>query len=84
MTYKAVVVGLNLGGGKAVIIGDPKKDKSEALFRAFGRFVHSLGGRYITAEDVGTSVHDIEWVRMETPFVTGIGRALGGAAIPHP
>ena len=84
MTYKAAVVGLNLGGGKAVIIGDPKKDKSEALFRAFGRFVHSLGGRYITAEDVGTSVHDIEWVRMETPYVTGIGRALGGGGDPSP
>src|SRR5437763_423067 len=54
MTYKASVTGLNLGGGKAVIIGDPRKDKSEALFRSFGRFVQSLGGRYITAEDVGT------------------------------
>jgi leucine dehydrogenase len=84
MTYKAAVAGLNLGGGKAVIIGDPKKDKSEALFRAFGRFVHSLGGRYITAEDVGTSVHDIEWARMETPYVTGIGRALGGSGDPSP
>jgi leucine dehydrogenase len=84
MTYKAAVAGLNLGGGKAVIIGDPKKDKSEALFRAFGRFVHSLGGRYITAEDVGTSVHDIEWVRAETPYVTGIGRALGGSGDPSP
>jgi leucine dehydrogenase len=84
MTYQAAVAGLNLGGGKAVIIGDPKKDKSEALFRAFGRFVHSLGGRYITAEDVGTSVHDIEWVRAETPYVTGIGRALGGSGDPSP
>ncbi len=84
MTYKAAVAGLNLGGGKAVIIGDPKKQKTETLFRAFGRFVHSLGGRYITAEDVGTSVHDMEWVRMETPYVTGIGKALGGSGDPSP
>ena len=54
MTYKAAVSGVNLGGGKAVIIGDPRKDKSEGLFRAFGRMVESLRGRYITAEDVGT------------------------------
>lgn len=84
MTYKAAVAGLNLGGGKAVIIGDPKTDKTEALFRAFGRFVHSLGGRYITAEDVGTSVRDIEWVRSETPYIVGIGRALGGSGDPSP
>lgn len=54
MTYKNAAAGINLGGGKSVIIGDPRKDKSEALFRAFGRFVESLNGRYITAEDVGT------------------------------
>ncbi|MGH7336965.1 MAG: Glu/Leu/Phe/Val dehydrogenase dimerization domain-containing protein, partial [Myxococcota bacterium] len=60
MTYKAAVAGVQLGGGKAVIIGDPKKDKSEVLFRAFGRAVESLGGRYITAEDVGTSARDME------------------------
>ncbi|MBI4224313.1 MAG: leucine dehydrogenase, partial [Deltaproteobacteria bacterium] len=54
MTYKAAAAGLNLGGGKAVIIGDPKKDKSELLFRTYGRFLNSLNGRYITAEDVGT------------------------------
>lgn len=84
MTYKAAVAGLNLGGGKAVIIGDARKHKSEALFRSFGRFVHSLAGRYITAEDVGTSVDDMEWVRMETPYVTGISRALGGSGDPSP
>jgi leucine dehydrogenase len=84
MSYKAAVAGLNLGGGKAVIIGDPKKHKSEALFRTFGRFVHSLGGRYISAEDVGTNVNDMEWVRMETPYVTGISRALGGSGDPSP
>ncbi len=84
MTYKAAVTGLNLGGGKAVIIGDPKKDKSEALFRTFGRFVESLGGRYITAEDVGINVDDMEYVRMETRHVTGISRAMGGSGDPSP
>jgi len=84
MTYKAAVTGLNLGGGKAVIIGDPKKDKSEALFRTFGRFVESLGGRYITAEDVGINVDDIEYVRMETRHVTGLSRAIGGSGDPSP
>lgn len=84
MTYKAAAAGLNLGGGKAVIIGDPEKDKSEALFRTFGRFVDSLGGRYITAEDVNTAVYDMEFVRMETQYVTGISRALGGSGDPSP
>lgn len=84
MTYKAAVAGLNLGGGKSVIIGDPKKQKSEALFRAFGAFVNSLHGKYITAEDVGTSVNDMEYVFMETPYVTGIPRALGGSGDPSP
>ncbi len=84
MTYKAAVAGLNLGGGKAVILGDPNKDKNESLFRAYGRFVEGLAGRYITAEDVGTSVRDMEWVRMETKYVTGIDRALGGSGDPSP
>lgn len=84
MTYKAAVAGLNLGGGKAVIIGDPKKIKSEALFRSFGRFVQSLGGRYITAEDVGINTNDMEYVRMETKNVTGLVRALGGSGDPSP
>ncbi len=83
MTYKAAVAGLNLGGGKAVIIGDPRTDKTEALFRAYGRAVESVGGRYITAEDVGTSVRDMEWIRMETNFVTGVG-AAGGSGDPSP
>lgn len=82
MTYKAAVAGLNLGGGKAVIIGDSKTDKSEALWRAFGRFVEGLGGRYITAEDVGTSVEDMEIVRRETRYVTGIGEDKGGGGDP--
>lgn len=84
MTYKAAAAGLNLGGGKAVIIGDPKKDKTEAMFRAFGAYVNSLQGKYITAEDVGTSVKDMEYVFMETPFVTGIPKAFGGSGDPSP
>jgi leucine dehydrogenase (EC 1.4.1.9) len=84
MTYKAAVSRLNLGGGKAVLIGNPERDKSEALFRTYGRFVEGLAGRYITAEDVGTNVRDMEWVRMETKYVTGISRALGGSGDPSP
>ena len=84
MTYKAAVSGLNLGGGKGVIIGDPSKDKSEALFRAFGRFVNSLNGRYITAEDVGIDVNDMEFVYKETPFVTGVHQVHGGSGDPSP
>jgi leucine dehydrogenase len=84
MTYKAAVTGLNLGGGNAVIIGDPKRDKSEALLRAHGRFVDSLGGRYVTAEDVGITVQDMEYVYMETPFVTGVASAPGGGGDPSP
>ena len=84
MSYKAAIAGLNLGGGKAVIIGNSKNDKNEILFRSFGRFVEGLAGRYITAEDVGTSVKDMEWVRMETRYVTGISRALGGSGDPAP
>ena len=72
MTYKASITGLDLGGGKAVIIGDSKKDKNEALFRRFGRFVDSLGGKYITAEDVGISTRDMQWVSMETRHVSGL------------
>lgn len=84
MTYKSAVAGLNLGGGKAVIIGNPKKDKKEAIFRAFGRYVEGLAGRYITAEDVGMSLQDMEWIRMETKYVTGISMALGGSGDPSP
>jgi leucine dehydrogenase len=82
MTYKASISNLNLGGGKAVIIGDPNTDKSEILLRSFGKFVQSLGGKYITAEDVGMSVHDMEYIRMETDHVTGIKRAMGGSGDP--
>jgi len=81
MTYKAAVAGLNLGGGKSVIIGDPKTRRREMIFRAHGRFVDSLKGRYITAEDVGTSVEDMSYVQMETEFVTGVA---GGSGDPSP
>ena len=84
MTYKAAASGLNLGGGKAVIMGDPRKLKSEALFRTFGAFVNSLHGKYVTAEDVGTTVRDMEYIYMETPYVTGIPQALGGSGDPSP
>ncbi|HSH27583.1 MAG TPA: Glu/Leu/Phe/Val dehydrogenase dimerization domain-containing protein [Wenzhouxiangella sp.] len=84
MTYKASVAGLNLGGGKAVIIGDPRKDKSEALFRAMGRFIDSLHGRYITAEDVGIDVNDMEYVFQETGNVVGVHQVHGGSGDPSP
>lgn len=84
MTYKAAISGLNLGGGKAVIIGDARTDKTEALFRAYGRFVDGLGGRYITAEDVGMEVLNMEWIFSETKYVTGIPRELGGSGNPSP
>ena len=84
MTYKAAISGLNLGGGKAVIIGDSRQHKSEALFRRFGRFVNSLSGKYITAEDVGTSTKDMEYVAMETKHVTGLPESMGGGGDPSP
>jgi leucine dehydrogenase len=84
MTYKAAVAGVQLGGGKAVIVGDPKKDKTEVLFRAFGRAVESLGGRYITAEDVGTNARDMEWIAAETRWVTGLPADRGGSGDPSP
>ena len=77
MTYKAAVAGLNLGGGKSVIIGDPKITRREMIFRAHGRFVDSLKGRYITAEDVGTGVEDMDFVQMETSHVAGIAGRSG-------
>ncbi len=79
MAYKNALAGLDYGGGKAVIWGDPTRDKSEALLRAYGRFVQSLGGRYITACDVGTYVEDMDIVAKETRFVTGRSVERGGA-----
>ncbi|MCL6631239.1 MAG: leucine dehydrogenase [Alicyclobacillus herbarius] len=84
MTYKNAAAGLNLGGGKTVIIGNPKTDKSEAMFRALGRYIQSLNGRYITAEDVGTTVHDMDLIRKETTYVTGISPAYGSSGNPSP
>ena len=82
MTYKAAVSGLPLGGGKAVIIGDPKRVKTESLLRAFGRAVEGLNGRYLTAEDVGMTVADMEIVRKETKHVTGTSEKAGGSGDP--
>lgn len=84
MTYKNAAAGLNLGGGKTVIIGDPRKDKNEAMFRAFGRFIQGLNGRYITAEDVGTTVYDMDLIHQETNFVTGISPEYGSSGNPSP
>jgi leucine dehydrogenase len=83
MTYKAAVSGLNLGGGKAVLIGDPA-DKNEAMFRALGRFIDSLGGRYITAEDVNTNVQDMDYIFQETDHVVGVHPVHGGSGDPSP
>ncbi|HEX3824240.1 MAG TPA: Glu/Leu/Phe/Val dehydrogenase dimerization domain-containing protein [Mycobacteriales bacterium] len=79
MAYKAACAGLDLGGGKAVIIGDPQRDKTEALLRAYGRFVQAVGGRYYTACDVGTYVEDMDIVARECSYVTGRSPAYGGA-----
>jgi len=84
MTYKNAAAGLSLGGGKAVIIGDPRRDKSEAMFRAFGRFIQGLNGRYITAEDVGTTVADMDIIHEETDYVTGISPSFGSSGNPSP
>lgn len=84
MSYKAAISGLNLGGAKAVIIGDAHTQKNEALMRKFGRFVENLGGKYITAEDVGTTTKDMEYVNMETDSVVGLPESRGGGGDPSP
>ncbi|WP_461453030.1 Glu/Leu/Phe/Val family dehydrogenase [Mucilaginibacter sp.] len=84
MTYKASINGLNLGGGKAVIIGDSRRDKNEALLRKFGRFIKNQNGEFITAEDVGTNPRDMEYIRMETQYVTGMPESVGGSGDPAP
>ena len=84
MTFKSAITGLNLGGGKAVIIGDAKTQKTPELMKKFGEFVHSLNGKYITAEDVGMTTADMDTVREVTPYVTGISEAIGGAGNPSP
>jgi leucine dehydrogenase len=83
MTYKAAASGLNLGGGKSVIIGNPE-DKSEELLRSFGRYIETLGGRYIVAKDVGTSTEDMEHIRIETSHVVGVDVTHGGSGDPSP
>ncbi|HET8753372.1 MAG TPA: Glu/Leu/Phe/Val dehydrogenase dimerization domain-containing protein [Salinimicrobium sp.] len=84
MTFKSAITGLNLGGGKAVIIGDAKTQKTPELMRSFGKFVHSLSGKYITAEDVGMETSDMDTIREVTPYVTGISEDKGGAGNPSP
>lgn len=84
MTFKSAVAGLNLGGGKAVIIGDAKTQKTPELMKKFGEYVHSLSGKYITAEDVGMETSDMDLVRDVTPYVTGISESRGGAGNPSP
>lgn len=84
MTYKAAITGLNLGGGKAVIIGDATKMKSEAFLRRFGKFIESLNGKYITAEDVNMKTRDMEYIGMETSHVTGLPESMGGGGDPSP
>jgi leucine dehydrogenase len=84
MTYKSAISGLNLGGGKAVIIGDAKKDKTPEMMLRFGQFIDSLSGKYITAEDVGTTTADMDLIRTVTPHVTGISESKGGSGNPSP
>ena len=84
MTYKSAITGLNLGGGKAVIIGDAKTDKTPEMITRFGQFVNSLSGKYITAEDVGTTTEDMDRIHEVTNFVTGISKENGGSGNPSP
>ena len=84
MSFKASISGLDLGGGKAVIIGDSQKDKTELLMRKFGNYVETLKGRYITAKDIGMSTKDMEHIKKETDYVTGIPEHMGGSGDPSP
>lgn len=84
MTYKCALAGLNLGGGKAVLLGSPERDKNEAMLRSLGRFISSLGGRFIVAEDVGTTVADMDLLREETRHVVGVHQSNGGSGDPSP
>ena len=84
MTYKSAAAGLNLGGGKAVIIGDSRTQKNETMMRRFGKFVNSLSGKYITAEDVGVNTKDMEYIKMETDYVSGLPLNMGGSGDPSP
>lgn len=84
MTFKSALAGLNIGGGKAVIIGDARKIKNEPLMRRFGKFVNSLNGKYYTAEDMNINMRDIEYMSMETPYVVGKPEYMGGSGDPSP
>ena len=84
MTFKSAITGLNLGGGKAVIIGDSKIDKTPEMIAKFGQYVNSLSGKYITAEDVGTTTQDMDLIRENTKFVTGVSIEKGGSGNPSP
>lgn len=84
MTYKSAITGLQLGGGKAVIIGDAKTQKNDDLMRRFGEFVNSLNGNYITAEDVGMETRDMDIIKEVTPHVTGVSESKGGSGNPSP
>jgi leucine dehydrogenase len=82
MTYKNAAAGLPMGGGKGLVLADPRTDKTEAMFRSYGRFVESLQGRYITTEDVGATAREMEWISHETKHVVGLPEALGGSGNP--
>src|SRR5688500_7290065 len=84
MTYKHAAAGLDQGGGKAVILGDPATLRSDELILAYARFVDGLGGRYVTAEDVGTTQADMDLIRTVTPHVTGVSEGRGGSGDPSP
>ena len=84
MTFKSAITGLNLGGGKAVIIGDSKIDKTPEMIAKFGQYVDSLSGKYITAEDVGTTTADMDLIRQYTKSVTGVSIEKGGSGNPSP
>lgn len=82
MTYKSAAAGLPLGGGKGLIMADPRTDKTEAMFRSYGRFVDTLQGRYVTTEDVGAAAENMEWISYETKHVVGLPESLGGSGNP--
>lgn len=84
MTYKYAAAGANLGGGKCVVIADPKRDKTEAMFRALGRFINRLGGVFLTGEDVGTTLRDMEYMRLETPYIITLPESWGGSGPVSP
>ena len=83
ITHKSAVAGLPLGGGKGAIVADSRTDKTEAMFRSYGRFVDSFNGRYVTTEDVGATAREMEWISYETPHVVGLPEEFGGFGNPQ-